>query len=79
MFLQKLVKVTAMRNPAYDGCEWVLYVLAGHTLQKWVLIKGELERLVFECDINRFAVDAFHKTIGVSFQFKNCMNASVII
>ncbi|KAL0269100.1 UNVERIFIED_CONTAM: hypothetical protein PYX00_006935 [Menopon gallinae] len=60
----KLVKVTAVRNPAYEGCEWVLYVLAGHTLQKWVLIKGELERLIFECDVNRFAVDAFQKTIG---------------
>lgn len=54
-----------MKNALYDSCEWILYILAGHTLQMWVLVGGELERLVFECDINQLAVDAFQKTIWV--------------
>lgn len=63
LLFQKLIKVTAVKNPGYETCEWTLFILAGHTLQKWVLVPGEIERLIFEIDVNRFAVDGFQKTI----------------
>ncbi|KAK6635816.1 hypothetical protein RUM44_001070 [Polyplax serrata] len=62
----KLVKITVVKNVGYDN-EWMLYILAGHTLQKWILVDGELERLIFECDINQLGVEAFQKTIWEPF------------
>lgn len=59
------MKITVVKNVGYDN-EWMLYILAGHTLQKWILVDGELERLIFECDINQLGVEAFQKTIWVS-------------
>lgn len=62
ILLQKLIKVVAVNS---GDCGYLLYVLAGHTLQKWLIVFGEIERLVYEVDVNRLAIDAFQKTIWV--------------
>jgi hypothetical protein len=63
---QKLVKVVAVDGSGFNSDEWRLYVLAEQSLQKWILVLGEAERLVYECDVNRMVREAFQETVWVS-------------
>ncbi|KAJ9592509.1 hypothetical protein L9F63_015826, partial [Diploptera punctata] len=62
----KLVKVVAVDGKGFEFDEWRVYVLAEHSLQKWILVPGEVERLVFEFDVNRMVREAFHETVWES-------------
>ena len=57
-------EVTTPVVPA-SANEFHLYVLASHTLQKWSLVVGEQERLVYECKLESFVVDNFIHNIWV--------------
>lgn len=48
----KLVKIVAVRSGETATDDWNIYVLAEHSLQKWLLSSGETETLLFECDIS---------------------------
>lgn len=48
--------------------EWNVIVLAGHSLQKWQLATGFMERLIYEADIGRPIRDAFLDSQIVSLQ-----------
>jgi hypothetical protein len=65
-YVQKLVKVVAVDGSGLDSDEWRVYVLAEQSLQKWILVPGEVERLVYEFDVNRMVREAFHETVWVS-------------
>jgi hypothetical protein len=66
LYCQKLVKVVAVDGSGFDSDEWRVYVLAEQSLQKWILVPGEAERLVYECEVNRMVREAFHETVWVS-------------
>lgn len=61
------------------GSSWILHVLAGHTLQQWLLAQGELQTLMYECDVNKLAVDAFLKTVWVFIIFLKRLRYYVFI
>jgi len=65
-FHQKLVKVVAVDGSGFGSDEWRVYVLAEQSLQKWLLVAGESERLVYECEVNRMVREAFRETVWVS-------------
>lgn len=44
-----------------------MYVLAGHSLQKWKMSPFESEQLIFVTELNRFVRDGFHSTV-----WENC-------
>jgi hypothetical protein len=67
MLFQKLVKVVAVAGSGFESDEWRVYVLAEQSLQKWILVAGEVERLVYEFDVNRIVREAFHDTVWVSY------------
>ncbi|XP_025830293.1 nuclear pore complex protein Nup133 [Agrilus planipennis] len=46
---------------------WKVYVLAGHSLQKWELMSNEQEQLIFIIELNRLIADNFHNSI-----WENC-------
>lgn len=48
-----------------------LYILEGHTLQKWSFVVGEVERFVNELDLNRLAVDYFQENTDVSVLYRS--------
>jgi hypothetical protein len=60
------VKVVAVDGLGLDSDEWRVYILAEQSLQKWILVPGEVERLVYESDVNRMVREAFHETVWVS-------------
>ncbi|XP_021913246.1 nuclear pore complex protein Nup133 [Zootermopsis nevadensis] len=62
----KLVKVVAVAGSGFESDEWRVYVLAEQSLQKWILVPGEVERLVYEFDVNRMVREAFHETVWES-------------
>ncbi|XP_067007277.2 nuclear pore complex protein Nup133 [Anabrus simplex] len=62
----KLAKVAAVSIREGRTGGWCVYVLAEHSLQKWTLYPGEVEKLVYECDINRIVRDAFCDTVWES-------------
>ncbi|XP_069672597.1 nuclear pore complex protein Nup133 isoform X3 [Periplaneta americana] len=62
----KLVKVVAIDGSGFEADEWRVYVLAEQSLQKWALVPGEVERLIYEFDVNRIVREAFHETIWES-------------
>ncbi|XP_075222739.1 nuclear pore complex protein Nup133 isoform X2 [Lycorma delicatula] len=57
----KLVKMVTV-SVSSDG-EWEVLVLAGHSLQKWLIFSKEPEHLVYECDITRTIREAFNSFI----------------
>jgi len=63
---QKLVKVVAVDGSGFGSDEWRVYVLAEQSLQKWLLVAGEAERLMYECEVNRMVREAFRETVWVS-------------
>ncbi|CAH0552008.1 unnamed protein product [Brassicogethes aeneus] len=56
----RLVRVLSLSN---NDNTWTVYVLAGHSLQKWVLSLGEPEQLVFVAELNRLVRDNFHHAV----------------
>ena len=64
---QKLVKVVAVDGSRFEFNEWRVFVLAEQSLQKWILVPGEVERLIYEFDVNRMVREAFHETVWVSY------------
>jgi hypothetical protein len=67
--VQKLVKVIAVNGSGLESGEWRVYVLAEQSLQKWILVPGEVERLAYEFDVNRMVREAFHETVWVSCMY----------
>jgi hypothetical protein len=61
------VKVVAVAGSGFESDEWRVYVLAEQSLQKWILVPGEVEKLVYEFDVNRMVREAFHETVWVSY------------
>lgn len=56
----RLVRV--LSTPGKDGY-WIVYVLAGHSLQKWILSSFESEQLVFISDLTRIVKEKFHSLV----------------
>lgn len=48
--------------PNNDGT-WTVFVLAGHSLQKWILSTTETEQLVSVSELNRLVRDSFHNAV----------------
>lgn len=46
---------------------YTVYVLAGHSLQKWKLSSVEPEQLIFVAELNRLVRESFHMTV-----WENC-------
>lgn len=46
-----------------DDQEWTVYILAGHSLQKWHMTLNDPEHLVFVVELNKFVRDGFHSTV----------------
>lgn len=42
---------------------WTIYVLAGHSLQKWLLSTQEPEQLVSDTELNRLVRNSFHSAV----------------
>ncbi|KAG5890186.1 hypothetical protein JTB14_010650 [Gonioctena quinquepunctata] len=59
----RLVRVVSAPNK--DGT-WTVYVLAGHSLQKWILSNQETENLVSISELNRTVRERFHSVIWES-------------
>lgn len=57
---QRLVRVLSVPNK--DGT-WIIYVLAGHSLQKWLLSIQEPEQLVCVTELHRLVRDSFHSAV----------------
>lgn len=58
--LQRLVRVLTV---AGEEDEWTVYIVAGHSLQKWHMSLDEPERLAFVVELNKFVRDGFHSTV----------------
>lgn len=48
--------------PNKDGT-WTIYVLAGHSLQRWILSTQEPEQLISVSELNRLVRYSFHAAI----------------
>lgn len=46
---------------------WTVYVLAGHSLQKWLLSTQEAEQLVSVTELNRLVRDSFHTAVWENY------------
>ncbi|KAJ8941363.1 hypothetical protein NQ314_010426 [Rhamnusium bicolor] len=56
----RLVRVLSVPNS--DGT-WIVYVLAGHSLQKWILSTSDAEQLVSVAELHRLVRDSFHAAV----------------
>ncbi|XP_018569025.1 nuclear pore complex protein Nup133 [Anoplophora glabripennis] len=56
----RLIRVLSVLNK--DG-SWTVFVLAGHSLQKWILSTTETEQLVCVSELNRLVRDSFHNAV----------------
>ncbi|XP_057660912.1 nuclear pore complex protein Nup133 [Diorhabda carinulata] len=56
----RLVRVLSVPN---KDSTWTIYVLAGHSLQKWILSNQDNEQLVFMSDLNRAVREKFQTTL----------------
>ncbi|CAH1116722.1 unnamed protein product [Phaedon cochleariae] len=56
----RLVRVLSVPNKKGT---WIVYVLAGHSLQKWILSNQEPEQLVSISELNRLVRDRFHSVV----------------
>ncbi|XP_049818107.1 nuclear pore complex protein Nup133 isoform X2 [Aethina tumida] len=57
----RLVRVLSVTNK--EDNTWTVYVLAGHSLQKWSLSDRDTENLVFYAELNRLVRDSFHNAV----------------
>ena len=65
---QKLVQVQAQTYKD-DVEEKIVFVLSANSLQKWLLIKDEPDKLYYNCDFETLAKEAFAANAWVSFKF----------
>ncbi|XP_072378626.1 nuclear pore complex protein Nup133 [Diabrotica undecimpunctata] len=61
----RLVRVLSIPN---KDSTWTVYVLAGHSLQKWTLSSSENEQLIFMSDLNRTVREKFRITLREKFR-----------
>ncbi|KAJ8938499.1 hypothetical protein NQ318_005163 [Aromia moschata] len=59
----RLVRVLSVPN---NDNTWTVYVLAGHSLQKWHLFATESEQLLSVAELNRLVRDGFHNAVWES-------------
>lgn len=59
----RLVRVHSVSNQ--NGC-WTVFILAGHSLQKWNIATNEPEQLIYMVELNRLVSDNFRSAIGDS-------------
>ncbi|XP_023018139.1 nuclear pore complex protein Nup133 [Leptinotarsa decemlineata] len=59
----RLVRVLSIPN---KDSTWTIYVLAGHSLQKWILSNHDNEQLVSITELNRMVRDQFHSAVWES-------------
>lgn len=59
--MQRLVRVLTVSST--DRNTWTVFVLAGHSLQKWRLSTKEPEQLIFVAELNRLVRDGFHMSV----------------
>ena len=50
-----------------EGRKWIVYVLTGHSLQKWMLSVDEPDQLIFVADLTRSLIEGFCGTV-----WENC-------
>lgn len=43
---------------------WQVIVIAGHSIQKWVLAPDEPEQLVYDTDLSTYLQDSYLKTLA---------------
>lgn len=60
LFSQRLVRVLTVSS---SDNFWTVFVLAGHSLQKWRLSAKEPEQLIFVAELNRLVRDGFHMAV----------------
>ena len=49
-----------------DPEEKLVFVLTAHSLQKWLIIKDDPDKLFYSCDIDAVAKEAFANKVWVS-------------
>lgn len=76
---QKLVKVVTMGEGNIGCGEWNVMVLAGHSLQKWQLYTGDMERLVYEVDLGRPIREAFLDIQIVSYLLRTLLSIDILV
>lgn len=52
--------------PGGEGDERAVLVLSAHSLQKWYLIPGEPDKLVYECNVEKYIREGFVDHVWVS-------------
>ncbi|KAI5748024.1 hypothetical protein M8J77_021065 [Diaphorina citri] len=70
----KLVKMISKRHGSLAQRAWQVIVIAGHSLQKWILAPEEPERLVYDTDLSTYLQDSYVKTLAWDSR-----NADVVI
>lgn len=63
--LQKLIKVVTVHGEVNSKDSWKVYVLAEHSLQKWIVSSGQQDILIFESDISCLIRESFCTSIWV--------------
>ena len=63
--MQKLVQVLGATYD-HDPEEKLVFVLTAHSLQKWLLISDEPDKLYYSCDIDALVKEAFANNVWVS-------------
>uniref|UniRef100_A0A8D8YPU1 Nuclear pore complex protein Nup133 n=3 Tax=Cacopsylla melanoneura TaxID=428564 RepID=A0A8D8YPU1_9HEMI len=70
----KLVKMITKRHGALALRAWQVIVIAGHSLQKWILSPDDQEKLVYDTDLSLYLQDNYLKTLAWDSR-----NADVVI
>lgn len=70
----KLVKMISKRYGSLSQRAWQVIVIAGHSIQKWILSLDEPERLVYDADLSVYLQDNYRKTLAWDSR-----NADVVI
>ena len=60
-----------MDENSADSSEWSVFVLTEYSLQKWLVSRVELGKLVFEWDVIVQIRQAFFDALWVSFYFSD--------
>ncbi|CAG9859414.1 unnamed protein product [Phyllotreta striolata] len=56
----RLVRILSTKDADQN---WIIYVLAGHSLQKWMLSNYETDQLMFMVDLTRIVKEKFHSVV----------------
>lgn len=65
--LQRLVRAVAV--PGAESDERSVLVLSANSLQKWYLIPNEPDKLVYECNVEKYIREGFVDHVWVSVIF----------